>query len=90
VREDGDTRDRSDALGRAYEELARLRQLLVDARTGASPEWIAAAESAILRAEREVLKAGGDPAEVGGSLSSADGRTDGVGLDPIDELSAEA
>jgi hypothetical protein len=52
-----------EALGRARDELAQLRRLFEQARDGASPEWIAAAESAIARAERSVREAGGDPSE---------------------------
>ena len=86
MRADDDPPERTDALERAYDDLARLRQLLVDARAGASPEWIAAAESAILRAEREVVRAGGNPAEVRGSLPAA-GHTDGV--DRLGDLASE-
>ena len=57
-------------LSLALQELARLRRLLAKGRSGASPAWIEAAETAIMKAELAVVRAGGDPRGVG-----LDGRT---------------
>jgi hypothetical protein len=74
----------AEALRRARDELAQLRRLFDRAHEGASPEWVAAAQSAIVRAERSVREAGGDPAEQDEPARDPDDQMDGQPRDGPD------
>jgi hypothetical protein len=85
MRDDRDPSGHADELERAYHELGRLRRTLETGRRGASAEWIAAAESAVADAERQIILAGGDPADERVSEDSPSSLKDAVRVDGPDD-----